>query len=167
MLQFKNTDLEIAYLLADNRVSAAQKAHLALIQGQSYNAEHLEERNRVLDEINDQLAEYALEHSTSLKLNAAYSGISRVSPRLMQFVRDHKSSLQEIDLSGNNLVMIPEFNLIRVNIHFEKNPFSNPPLAQPPIVHQFRTGTKVGVELRTGINYEQHTVEKERSCTLL
>lgn len=110
--QFLNTSFEIDTLLADKLLSEQYKAKLRPLVGQPASIEGLAARNKVLDEINNILAHDAIVASDCISLFAKNLRLTRISSVLFEFINTNQATLENIFLSGNNLVTLP-FNLLR------------------------------------------------------
>ncbi|MBI2790924.1 MAG: hypothetical protein HYX61_03105 [Gammaproteobacteria bacterium] len=131
LTQFLKTSSEIEFLLSDNWVPEHEKMRLRRLQGQKATELHLAERDRVLEEINTKLAESILENSTIYVLNASTLGLSRIPNKILDFVRQHQTTITIVDLRNNNLVSVPA--VILELPHVERIELQNNRLSQDTV----------------------------------
>lgn len=131
LTQFLSTTAEIDSMLADEFLPEVHKTKLRLLVGQRPSDESLAERNKVLEEVNNKLAQDALAASDPERLLAGNLRLSRVSSTLTAFMIEHQATLRTVILFRNNLHAVP-LTLLK-QLRLEKLDLSNNYLDQDTV----------------------------------
>lgn len=93
---------EISALLEGNQLSVE---NIALLQQAGASSDPVQ-CEKVLDQINDSLIDFALQFASTTDLDLSSKSLTRISPKLLAFLEKNYETLKTIDLTDNALMSL-------------------------------------------------------------